>query len=92
MEKVATRGFSMKSIKDLVSAFGGPVRLSKHLFTSSQNISMWSLRGYIPPEWGLELLCLAEKEGVKLDKYKLKKLTQRREIAKTNGKSTTISA
>jgi hypothetical protein len=59
------------SIEKLVDAFEGPTKLGQILGCTSQNISLWSLRGEIPPGWHYRLHLLAEAKGLAYNKHKL---------------------
>lgn len=61
----------VNDIEGLVSAFGGPGKLGKVLGCTSQNISLWSIRGGIPPSWHMRIFLLCQHRGIEIDPHKL---------------------
>lgn len=54
----------ISTIDDLITALGGPLRLSRVLHVSQSAVSLWKIRETIPAGWHVRLLIEAEKRGL----------------------------
>lgn len=49
--------YDIRTIGDLIEAFGGPAELAKLIGISDSAVCNWETRDFIPPSWHLRLLC-----------------------------------
>ena len=54
------------SVDHLVDALGGPTKVGEWLGINQSAVSMWKIRGEIPPGWHLRIYLEAEARGFSL--------------------------
>lgn len=59
---------TLRTLDDIVSAFGGDEAVASWLGIRPHAISMWRMRGQIPPGWHLRFWLASEELGYRIDR------------------------
>ena len=55
----------MKTVPDIISAFGGSSELARRLEVPIPTVGAWRFRGSIPPKHFADIVTLAKADGIK---------------------------